>query len=190
MKQIKIVFAGGPISGKTSTLRLLQKRLAPTAVTVDFLSEAATELLSGTGTDPHNDGFQQDVFELQTSLEEHSHASVMISDRGVADAFVYHCAERAEEICHASLTECLERYDAILFFEPYENAGSVGEGNAVRYERKEELAELNQRTRRIWQQHERFYEIPVFATVEEKTDCVAELLNRIIGEPVFLENLT
>lgn len=189
MKQIRIVFAGGPISGKTSTVRSLKKRLRGDTVTVDFLNEAATALLIRPGVDPHMESFQQDVFDLQISLEENSTASVVISDRGVADAFVYHCQARAEEICRSTLKECLERYDAVLFFRPYEEVASVAAGNSVRYEKREELAELNQRTLEIWRQHGNFYEIPVFSTVEEKTDCVAEFLNRIIGERVFSERL-
>jgi len=192
----KIVFCGAPSSGKTSVFDALQQRIVcgESEVNLSFVEEAATRLLPRDPQLPRRDPlyfqYQVSLFQyteedrgLRALLSRGAAKKIQISDRGLADMYIY-LGEDARKITEHSADELLARYDAVLFFDTY-RSDRMTDGNEYRLEDRAEQDELEAKTRAIWMRHKTVYRVPTFPTVEERVDYTAKLLNGFLKKEVF-----
>ena len=195
-KLTRIAFCGCACSGKTSVLNMLKERLNPALEdewNTSFIQEAATYILLTTaGLHPKNDpvGFQRAVSLYQLTHEDYgcvddtkSH-NLIIADRGIADAFIY-VPDEAESLLNQTVEQAVKRYDAVIYFLPY-YPDNIRDGNEHRYENKDELRILEQKTFDVWSKHPNIFVIPLFQTISQKVDFVSKLLNQILSAEVFI----
>ncbi len=195
-----IAFVGGPCSGKTSVfeaLRARDERLAPD-LCVSFVEEAATKLLPRDPTLPRRDPvrFQYEVSLAQYMAEDRGIARLLacdrpfklqITDRGVADAYIYLNEQQVGQMTDQSPDEMMHRYTAVLYFEPYRSE-NLTDGNEYRVEQEDEMAALEAKTRAIWKRHPNVVFVPTFATIEERVVYTSQLLERLIGREIFADD--
>ncbi|MGB1016947.1 MAG: AAA family ATPase, partial [Nannocystaceae bacterium] len=158
----RIALTGGPGGGKTTAADMLRREIGERVVVVP---ESATMLFSG--------GFprceeavgrrsvQQAIFHVQRNLEDLQSARfpgrVLLCDRGTIDGAAYWPNEDPDAFFNqvgTSLESELRRYDAVLFFETAAVGNfSIETGNPVRTESNREAVALDERLRKLWQQH-------------------------------------
>ncbi len=198
-KVLRVVFEGCPHSGKSAVTGFLRNLSA--CIPVILVDEAATDILKVKPDFLKNDpiGFQKEVLMTQYQREdraaeicrkrmeeEHACVSMVIVDRGAADAYVYLDDQTAAEICHMTLDELLSRYDYVLHFDPYLGGRSLQDGNEVRAERNiDEIFARHRQSLDVWSRHPNFETVAVFETKEEKGRYVVSRLQEIAGETVF-----
>ena len=194
-----IAFVGGPCSGKTSVFEAIRSMVSDEGVEVctSFIPEAATQILPRDPMLPRRDPlrFQYEVSLWQYMEEDRgierlllhpAPLKVQITDRGVADAYIYLNSEQVALMTDQSPDELASRYTAVLYFEPYRSE-NLTDGNEYRVEREDEMAALEAKTRAIWQGHPNVVFIPTFATIEERVEYTKQLLERLIGREIFTE---
>lgn len=191
----RIAFCGSACSGKTSVLNMLKERLNPAVKeewNVTFVQEAATHILLTTDLHPKKDpvGFQRAVSLYQFIHEEYDRCfddtklhNVSLSDRGIADAFIY-VPDDAETLLDQTIEQAVNRY-AVLYFLPY-YPDNILDGNEQRYESKDDLCILEQKTFDVWSKSPNMFVIPLFPTIVQKVDFVIKCLNQILGAEVFI----
>lgn len=197
-----IAFVGGPCSGKTSVFEALRsmEHCCAERVCLSFVEEAATRILPRDPQLARRDPlrFQYEVSLLQYIAEDRGMElllgrpetlKVQLTDRGVADAYIYLNERQAREMSDQTPEEMLHRYTAVFYFDPYKSQ-SLTDGNAFRVEHAEEMDALEQRTRRIWEQHPRLIRVPTFPTIEERIRYTAAQLNALLTLRVFDECFT
>ena len=129
MHTTKIVITGGPCAGKTTAKGKIQKEFSKLGYTVLFISETATELISG-GIAPwtlvSNEEYQKCQIAMQKRKEEiyeraagkmGSEKVLIVCDRGVMDNRAYMNDQEFENVMRAlGLHEVEERdqYDAVF----------------------------------------------------------------------------
>ena len=196
---MKIAFSGGPHSGKSAVLMLLEKRLVSEKKNrVVFVPEAASEILSKGKLHPLANPyeFQREVLKKQLESEDRvgtEECLHRVFDRAIPDAYTYLPRDQAGRLLQetmgesANLPSVLKRYDACLFFDTY-YAGHISSGNKQRVETSfEDLMDLSQKTLNVWKHHPRLLVVPsAFATIEEKTDYVAKIMNQLLREKMFV----
>ena len=201
LKFFRIAFVGAPSSGKSSVLAMLGKNILNADYAADIIPEAATELLSQKENaelrEKNGAEFQKKVAAIQLSSEETllqkavengKTKYIQLTDRALPDMFVYLSKRQISSICEPApkLSELLQRYDAVLFFDLYRNGEEIKAGNELRMEKNaEQLEELHRISLSVYSQHSHFVRIPCFDTVEEKAEYVRDALNSIVGEAVF-----
>ncbi len=193
-----IAFVGAPCSGKTTVLNELERlQITDTSdVSFSFIREIATQLLADRSReDPRRDPvkFQSEIALRQYMAEDlglcrllhrAEPIKIQITDRGVADAYVYLTSAQIKQLTEQSPEELTARYTAIFYFEPF-HSDHMTDGNCFRMERADEVDGLAQKTKCIWSHHPNFVEIPVFPTVEERVAHTAERLEAMIGCRLF-----
>ncbi|MBQ7337585.1 MAG: AAA family ATPase [Clostridia bacterium] len=194
-----IAFVGGPCSGKTSVFEALRARegqLLP-GVCISFIEEAATKLLPRDPTLSRRDPvwFQYQVSLWQYMEEDRgmerlfrsdAPLKIQISDRGVADAYIYLNEQQVGQMTDQSPDEMMHRYTAVLYFEPF-HSQCLTDGNEFRVEQADEMAALEAKTRAIWQRHPNIVFVPTFATIEERIAYTEALLAQLIGREIFTD---
>lgn len=196
-----IAFVGGPCSGKTSVLDAMKRQVreACREVCVSFIPEAATQILPRDPMLPRRDPlrFQYEVSLWQYMEEDRgierllldpAPLKVQITDRGVADAYIYLSAEQVALMTDQTPQELASRYTAVLYFEPYRSE-HLTDGNEYRVEREDEMAALEAKTRSIWEGHPHLYRIPTFDTIEERIAFTRAVLEKHIGVKIFEESV-
>ena len=193
-----IAFVGGPCSGKTSVfeaLRALPVREESDAC-LSFVGEAATQILPRDPTLSRRDPlfFQFEVSLWQYMEEDrgferllnccHKPLKVQITDRGVADAYIYLNEQQVALMTDMTPEELMHRYTIVFYFEPFRSE-SLTDGNEFRVEREDEMAELEAKTRAVWQRHPNVIFVPTFPTIEERIAYVARLLHEKVGVELF-----
>lgn len=125
----KIVITGGPCAGKTTGLNWIRNAFTKLGYTVLFISETATELITG-GVSPvtcaTNLEFQKCQMRLQLEKEKIYEAAarsmpagkiLIVCDRGALDNRAYMSEEEFKEILSgigANETELRGSYDAVF----------------------------------------------------------------------------
>lgn len=193
-----IAFVGGPCSGKTSVfeaLRALPVREESNAC-LSFVGEAATQILPRDPTLSRRDPL---FFQFEVSLWQYMEEDrgferlisccdkplkVQITDRGVADAYIYLNEEQVALMTDMTPEELMHRYTTVLYFEPFRSE-SITDGNEFRVEKEEEMAELEAKTRAVWQRHPGIIFVPTFPTIEERIAYVVRLLHEQLGVELF-----
>lgn len=196
----KIVLTGGPCSGKTTTLRVLQEEFRDQILLVP---EAATILLSGGFPVPGKDvewstewqaAFQAAILPLQKSIEDAyalmaqaKSCGLVICDRGILDGAAY-TPGGVTEFCRrygVDVGEALSRYVAVIHLESLATAepSLYGKaGNDQRFEPLERAQELELATRQSWVAHPRHIIIDGRRGVENKISQVIGICRFILAD--------
>lgn len=171
MKTIKrIVFTGGPCSGKTTFTSRAQQIFAERGYRVIIDHESATDLISG-GISPATLGmyeFQKYVVDLQLKKEELCYRAaqeisgdkvLIFIDRGLNDDLAYVGEKAFEEILqefNIGLDEINDRYDMVVHLvtsaKGKEEAYTYS-NNSARYETIEEARHMDDMALNAWEKH-------------------------------------
>jgi thymidylate kinase len=199
---IKIVFAGPPSSGKTTILSDLKNMISEDGLNdIYFLNESATEVIKNFPDLKKEDEllFQELIYFLQVQkeriIEDNKTHGVIITDRGTADSYIYLSESQVDMWKNddktpplESLSDLLQNYDAVIYFEPYLFEKETIANGTVRLENNEdEIEELKNKSKTIWAQHDKFITVKPTKTVEEKIFIVADILNEILGGDIFIK---
>ena len=171
MKTIKrIVFTGGPCSGKTTFTSRAQQVFGERGYRVIIDNESATDLISG-GISPATMGmyeFQKYCIDLQLKKEELCYKAaeeisgekvLIFIDRGILDDRAYVSDEEFEQIIGGfgmKSSELNDRYDLVVHLvtaaKGKEEAYTLS-NNAARYESIEQARLMDDRALEAWEDH-------------------------------------
>ena len=193
MSITKIVITGGPCAGKTTGLSRIEEEFSNRGYTVLFVSEVATELISG-GVTPwgcsSNLEFQKCILRLQIEKEKiYEYAAstmendkiLIVCDRGVLDNKAYMSHEEFTELTKAmgeNEIELRDNYDGVFHLMTAAK-GAVDyyttSNNEARTETPEQAAALDDKLISAWTGH------PHFRIIDNSTDFESKI-NRLICE--------
>lgn len=206
----KVAITGGPSSGKSSGLSILESALTERGYHVLIIPETPTELIVN-GIKPSTEIplnlFQEFVLDKQLAKEElyekvsqHYSAdkTVILCDRGILDQLAYSEREEFDALLTSrglSISKAMNHYDGVLHLvtaaagaeEFYHwNNPDLPEGERVTYrsETPEQARELDQRTMNGWIGHPHLRVIGNETDFAEKMNRVVEEIFSMLGEPV------
>lgn len=201
MEVMKIAFAGGSSSGKTTVLNGLKARERICAdCTVIFLPEVASQFFYERPKTITCADFpfirQHYIYNTQLLNEKSTIALaekfgcrrlILLSDRGVCDVNTYLDESQAEECLFGRETqeELRRHYDAVLYMEP---GGEENFRNDSTYRIEQDMDDIVRNADDCWKAWKdclNLHRVRQFPTPEEKVEYVAGLLNDIIGTEVF-----
>lgn len=191
MKTIKrIVFTGGPCSGKTTFTSRAQTVFAERGYRVIIDHESATDLISG-GISPATIGmyeFQKYVIALQLKKEELCYKAaqemagdkvLIFIDRGILDDEAYVGNEDFRKILQdfdLKYEDLNDRYDMVVHLvtsaKGKEEAYTLA-NNAARYETIEEAREMDDMALKAWENH------PNRVIIGNETDFEVKMINAV-----------
>lgn len=188
-----IAIVGPPGCGKSSVINLLRKK-HNRKFTISFLEEVATKLLKQIPSfRPLSPALMQaaiattqvqaeeavfDAFD-QNGVED----AILITDRGVFDFFCYTTSEQLKYL-HPNF--CFRQYDLVIYLEP-SPVYCGKEGNPLRSENEEQVAELAQKTLEIWKSNnEDFVNIPFCDSIDKKAELVCMAINNFFNKEIFI----
>lgn len=196
----KIVFVGGPTSGKTSVINGLKKALNDKCdINVDFVDELGTLFFMNVpGELLERDDVclrQIRLYRMQLMIENKiseirgDTPSIMICDRGIADLRAYLTPSQIELSFTPDELALLDKnYDSVYFFASggADTAQNLLSENPARIERDgAEIYALSKKTFDAWSSCPNFHYIERYDTVDERTRTVASLINGELGVEVF-----
>lgn len=196
----KIVFVGGPTSGKTSVINGLKKALNDKCdINVDFVDELGTLFFMNVpGELLERDDVclrQIRLYRMQLMIENKiaeirgDSPSIMICDRGIADLRAYLTPSQIELSFTPDELALLDKnYDSVYFFASggADTAQNLLSENPARIERDgAEIYALSKKTFDAWSSCPNFHYIERYDTVDERTRTVASLINGELGVEVF-----
>ena len=205
MKITKIVITGGPCAGKTTAMSWIQNAFTKEGYMVLFVSETATELISGGAPwkfTKNNREYQLQITKLMLAKEQAFEAVaktfdeekvLIVCDRGTLDNRAYMNDEEFQYVLDQLETneiELRDHYDAV--FHLVTAAKGAAEfytyaNNAARYETVEEAIRVDDGLIASWTGH------PHLRVIDNSTDFegkLKRLINEIIsflGEPDPIE---
>lgn len=190
-KPLKIVLTGAPSSGKSSTMRELQRVFGGQ---VALVPESAVVLLSGGFPAPqHVDveqirAFQKAILQVQAGLEQiiprqNPLAKVYIFDRGSLDGAGFWPLGAEDFLKQFGLTRQNEfaKFDHVLFME-LPSPEAFGGVNQLRFHDYQQSKQSEDQLRETWGSHPGFKEIKAQATLEEKTSLVVGLVRSLLNK--------
>ena len=207
MKKIwSFVITGGPCSGKTTGLSLLEQELSNRGYYVLVIPETATELIT-TGIRPYgnslsNMDFQCLLAKKQLQKEKlYREASqllpydkiVILHDRGLLDNKAYVSDHQFQEILAClSINEvdARDQYDAVFHLVTAANGAEsfyTLANNTARTETTEEAIDLDNRGIAAWTGHSHFRIIDNSTGFNEKMERLICEICSVLGEPIPLE---
>lgn len=194
----KIVITGGPCAGKSTAMSHIQKEFAKQGYTVLFISETATELITG-GITPMNDSdFQHHLLELQMTKEATFEKAaekmgadkvLIVCDRGAIDNKVYMSKEEFSSILSDLGTDEIklrDDYDAVFHLVTAAKGAQefyTTANNAARTETPEQAAELDDKLIGAWTGHPHFRMIDNSTSFSDKIDRLISEIASFLGEP-------
>ena len=201
MSFAKIVITGGPCAGKTTGLNWIQNAFTKMGYTVLFVSEVATELISG-GIAPwtcqSNLDYQKCQMRLQIEKEkiyEEAAASMpdkkvlIVCDRGALDNKVYMSDEDFEKVLKdmgTSEVELRDGYDAVFHLVTAAK-GAQGfyttSNNTARKESPKEAAELDDALIAAWTGHPHLRILDNSMDFNGKMRLLIAEISSFLGEP-------
>ena len=188
MKSLKIVLAGGPDTGKTSSARAIRALAESRGLPCYEYREVATDLIP-TGITPKTVGayeFQRLVLrqELENEAEGQRKVAetggVVIFDRGSPDVWVYLGDAEGDRLAGESgvtRDQLFGHFDLCLFFgeNPGEDGSDIKRGNRYRVEESpEEILSLADRSYAVWHEHPDCVDLQWTDTPEGKPKLAAE----------------
>lgn len=205
-KITKIVLTGGPCSGKSTAMCLLQKEFSKKGYYVLFVNETATELILG-GINPwsveSNYYFQKAMLLLQIKKEDiyfeaAKHVDnydkiLIVCDRGSLDGKAYLGEEEHRKmLAEMSLSEValMDRYDAVFHLVSAAKGARDFyncENNAARYETADEASARDDKLLSTWTGHPHFRVIDNSTSFEEKMKRLVLEISSFLGEPLPFE---
>ena len=197
----KIVITGGPCAGKSTAMSRIQKYFSDLGYTVLFISETATELITG-GVAPWTCGTNAEYQKCQLMLQLEkeriydyaastmsSEKILIVCDRGILDNRAYMTAEEFEETISGlskNKVELRDNYDAVFHLVTAAKGAEefyTTSNNSARTETVEQAAEIDNKLISAWTGH------PHFRVIDNQTDFdgkIKRLLSEIssfLGEP-------
>lgn len=201
----KMVITGGPCAGKTTAMTWIRKEFEKKGYTVLFVSETATELITG-GVAPWTCGSNLDYQKCQVRLQKEKEAVyeqaahtmdadkiLVICDRGVLDNKAYMSQEEFDAVMRALDTnEVAERdqYDAVIHMVTAANGALDAytlSNNAARTETPEQARALDDKLIAAWTGHPHLRVIDNSTSFEDKLRRVVAEIASFLGEPEPLE---
>ena len=201
MSFAKIVITGGPCAGKTTGLNWIQNAFTKMGYTVLFVSEVATELISG-GVAPwtcqSNLDYQKCQMRLQIEKEkiyEEAAASMkdkkvlIVCDRGALDNKVYMSDEDFEKILKdigISEVELRDGYDAVFHLVTAAKGAQnfyTTANNTARKESPKEAAELDDALIAAWTGHPHLRILDNSMDFNGKMRLLIAEISSFLGEP-------
>ncbi len=201
----KIVITGGPCAGKSTAMSRIQECFANSGYTVLFVSETATELISG-GVAPWtcstNLEYQKYQMTLQLTKEKifeqaaqnmDNEKILIVCDRGTIDNKAYMNDDEFEKVLeHIGVSEIFLRdsYDAVFHLVTAAKGAEefyTTANNGARIETVEQAATLDDKLIFSWTGH------PHFRIINNETDFETKIQNLLceissfLGEPEPLE---
>lgn len=197
----RIVFTGGPGTGKTTVLDKLKLVYEPQGYRVIVIDETATYFILK-GIKPFGENalgtvdFQELVMRMQLAKEEifdraaemmGEDAKVLIVyDRGAIDNCAYMSQEQFEEVMarlnHVkSFAELMNQYDAVIDLVGRKDFYTL-ENNAARSEDADYALELGANTLKGWLGHSKVNIVLPKDTMDEKVNEVLNIINRVLAE--------
>ena len=189
----KIVITGGPSAGKTTGLSWIQNSFTKLGYTVLFVSETATEFISG-GVTPWTCGTNLEYQKVQMTLQLEKERLfeqaartmkadkiLIVCDRGALDNKSYMNEEEYAEVLRyvgQSEEELLGRYDAVFHMVTAAKGAEqfyTRENNRARYESVEEAVRQDDRLIEAWSGH------PYLRVIDNSVDFYHKL-RRLIAE--------
>ncbi len=207
MKKIwTFVITGGPCSGKTTGMSIIEQELSNLGYYVLIIPETATELIS-TGIRPFGKSldiftFQHVVLKKQIQKEQlyqevaqklPYEKIVIILDRGIVDSKIYVSEEQFQQLleqCSLSEVEARDRYDAVLHLVTAADGAEefyTLSNNEARTETAEEARKLDKLGISCWTGHPRFRVINNSTNFEGKMEKLLNEIYSVLGEPIPLE---
>ncbi len=201
MEITKIVVTGGPCAGKTTAMSWIQNAFLKKGYTVLFVSETATELITG-GVAPWTCGsnleFQKCQVKLQKEKEEiYEQAArtmsadkiLIVCDRGILDNKVYMTDLEFDAVMQSlGLNEVEERdkYDAVFHLVTAAKGAMEAytlSNNGARTETPEQAAALDDKLIAAWTGHPHLRVIDNSTSFEEKLERLLAEISAFLGEP-------
>lgn len=207
MKQIySFVLTGGPCSGKTTGLSIIEQELKSRGYYVLIIPETATELIS-TGIRPFGNSldlltFQKILFKKQLNKEKlyqevakliPSDKIVILHDRGLIDNKSYITNEQFQKLLSLfsmNEVEARDRYDAVFHLVTAANGAEefyTLANNAARTETIEEARRLDQLGIANWTGHSHFRVIDNSTNFERKMSRLMAEVYSSLGVPTPIE---
>ncbi|MBE6569607.1 MAG: hypothetical protein E7658_05245 [Ruminococcaceae bacterium] len=194
----QIVLAGGPASGKSSVIKRLRQRPTEGDVHVLFLDEMATTFLHDRPSEiaAADDPLLLQFYILRAQLfaenallqnTKYDGQTILISDRGVMDAFVYLNEAELELLKGEHPERFRDRYDHIVYLK-----GNIDnylkDNETLRLEKDARtVIETEEKAYRIWSECKSFSCIEQQECIEQKVDLVIEDIHAFLGRRVFTE---
>lgn len=185
-----IVLTGGPCSGKSSIMKLLQREFGTSLFCVPetasiILNDVGVKFPVGNGLYERN--FQQHVYTVQRSFEllggiqaTLAGSGAIVVDRGSVDNAAYLRGGTREfaRVCSTNLRREFERYAAVICLGVPSAAVYAQEssGNLARYETYEQAVATGERTHAAWAKHPNFRYLE--GTWAEKVEGVRSVLQQ------------
>lgn len=142
---MKIALSGGPCSGKSSILEILEKD--PSYQHFCFINEVATQILKSRSFDfscpKQRLSFQREIF-IRQRLQELFAGRDFIVDRSLADGCAYLTSTEEFEDKIGRLGK--ERYDLVIYLTTVPQTVYSNESNCCRSESYQEALELSRKT--------------------------------------------
>lgn len=197
----KIVITGGPCAGKTTALSWIQNTFTRLGYRVFFISETATELISG-GVSPQTCGsnldFQKCQVKLQLEREEiYEQAArstkadhvLLVCDRGVIDNKAYMTEEEFHEVLHTyhlNEAQLRENYDAVFHLVTAADGAPAYytlANNKARRETPEQAIEVDRKILAAWTGHPHLRIIDNSGDFDSKMKRVIAEITSFLGAP-------
>ncbi len=195
----KIVLTGGPCAGKSEAAKLIKETFSAKGVTVLFVPETATELISG-GVCPWTCGTNLDYQVVQCKLQRFKEQMfdeavrtmredkfLIVCDRGMLDNKAYMSDEefaKCLEILGTTEDEVNAGYDAVFHMETTAKGLEqfyIFENNAARYETPEQAAKLDDVLIQAWSKHPNQKIIRNSQSVEDKMQRLLKEIGTFLG---------
>jgi CYTH domain-containing protein/predicted ATPase len=197
----KIVITGGPCAGKSTAMSWVQNAFTQLGYSVLFLSEVATDLISG-GIAPWtcrtNGEFQCCQMKMQRYKEEiFSQAAqsmqtdkvLIVCDRGLMDNKAYMTSQEFSDILsqlHTNEVEVRDEYDGVFHLVTAAKGAEefyTLSNNAARRESPQEAAALDDSLIAAWTGHPHLRVIDNSTGFEEKMRRLIGEISALLGEP-------
>ena len=191
MKHFEFVLTGGPCSGKTTCLSVLEQQLSQKGFKVMVVPETATELIAS-GITPWE--LSQRVFQdilisrlknkqetVRRAVQSLGQDTVVLYDRGLLDSKAYINTDLFRRILAKNgMSEIVERdhYDAVFHLVSAADGAEqfyTLENNAARTETIEQARFIDQKTKQAWVGH------PHLRVIDNSTDFNGKI-NRLMTE--------
>lgn len=166
----KVVFTGGPCSGKSSVLNLLQLK------GMKVVSEVGRKVLEESGRHPD---YQREIFEKQLLKEENLEKGIHFLDRGAIDCIAYLNVFKDSKPFSYDLEDLKKRYKVIFVFErlPLEH-------DEIRKESEEEAEKVHRELISVYEKLDyQIVHVPCFeGSVGESIDKRINFILNYLGE--------
>ena len=195
----RIVLAGGPASGKSSVLKRLKQLRKEMDVNILYIDEVATAFLRD---QPAIVGDRDDrvlrqyyILRTQMFIEEmliqnidNRKPTVLITDRGALDAYVYLTEEELLGFSGEHLERLYRRYDHIIYLEGcIENYLRDHETKRLEADRTA-LYETERKAYDVWHKCKSFSYIEQQDTIDHKVELVVNDIHHFLNRRVYCCN--